>query len=237
MTAPFGRRLCEVVARTAPRAATASSRCSTARGPSRCRASSTCWPPRATGPGAGERPFLPRAISVAETGPAADGVRLDFLSRPSAPAPTASASWSRGRGSGSPARSATPSPSRARSAPAPPARSWSAAASASPRWPCCAAASASATSPLRVLLGFRDQAHSGGLDDSSAAPAAALPEVRLATEDGHAGHRGYVTDLLAAMLAGDDADQRRRLLLRPAADAGGGRARSATSATSPASWR
>ena len=29
--------------------------------------------------------------------------------------------------------------------------------------------------------------------------------MRLASEDGHAGHRGYVTDLLAAMLAGDDA--------------------------------
>src|SRR5262245_36823661 len=28
---------------------------------------------------AGERPFLPRALSVAETGPAANGVRLDFL--------------------------------------------------------------------------------------------------------------------------------------------------------------
>ena len=29
--------------------------------------------------------------------------------------------------------------------------------------------------------------------------------MRLASEDGHAGHRGYVTDLLAALLAGDDA--------------------------------
>ncbi len=30
-------------------------------------------------------------------------------------------------------------------------------------------------------------------------------EVRTAFEDGHAGHRGYVTDLLAVLLAGDDA--------------------------------
>jgi dihydroorotate dehydrogenase electron transfer subunit len=52
----------------------------------------------------------------------------------------------------------------------------------------------------RVLLGFRDEAHSGGLDDLFA-----CCEVRLASEDGHAGHRGYVTDLLAQMLAGDDA--------------------------------
>ncbi|MBS1892984.1 MAG: hypothetical protein JST59_16935, partial [Actinobacteria bacterium] len=37
------------------------------------------------------------------------------------------------------------------------------------------------------------------------AAGALCPEVRLASEDGHAGHRGYVTDLLEAMLAGDDA--------------------------------
>lgn len=51
----------------------------------------------------------------------------------------------------------------------------------------------------RTLLGFRDRAHSGGLElfDCS--------EARLAFEDGHRGHRGYVTDLLAALLEGDDA--------------------------------
>jgi dihydroorotate dehydrogenase electron transfer subunit len=54
--------------------------------------------------------------------------------------------------------------------------------------------------PSRVLLGFRDRAHSGGLDDLFA-----CCEVGLASEDGHIGHRGYVTDLLAAMLEGDDA--------------------------------
>jgi dihydroorotate dehydrogenase electron transfer subunit len=50
----------------------------------------------------------------------------------------------------------------------------------------------------RVLLGFRDRAHVGGLDlfDCS--------EVRLASEDGHRGHRGYVTDLLMVLLEGDD---------------------------------
>jgi dihydroorotate dehydrogenase electron transfer subunit len=52
----------------------------------------------------------------------------------------------------------------------------------------------------RVLLGFRDREHSGGLDDLFA-----CCEVRLATEDGHAGHKGYVTDLLAVLLEGDDA--------------------------------
>ena len=54
--------------------------------------------------------------------------------------------------------------------------------------------------PIRVLLGFRDREHSGGLDDLFA-----CCEVRLATEDGHAGHKGYVTDLLAVLLEGDDA--------------------------------
>jgi dihydroorotate dehydrogenase electron transfer subunit len=54
--------------------------------------------------------------------------------------------------------------------------------------------------PLRTLLGFRDRAHSGGVDELFA-----CCEVRLATEDGHAGHRGYVTDLLAVLLEGSDA--------------------------------
>ncbi len=76
--------------------------------------------------------------------------------------------------------------------------------------------------PTRVLLGFRDRAHSGGLDDlfacrepprgashdltpSSASRGRSLcPEVRLASEDGHVGHTGYVTHLLATMLEGDD---------------------------------
>ena len=54
--------------------------------------------------------------------------------------------------------------------------------------------------PTRVLLGFRDEAHSGGLDELFS-----CCEIKLASDDGHAGHHGYVTDLLATMLAGDDA--------------------------------
>jgi dihydroorotate dehydrogenase (NAD+) catalytic subunit len=54
--------------------------------------------------------------------------------------------------------------------------------------------------PTRVLLGFRSEAHSGGLDDLFA-----CCEVRLASDDGHRGHHGYVTDLLVNMLEGDDA--------------------------------
>lgn len=53
--------------------------------------------------------------------------------------------------------------------------------------------------PTRALLGFRDRAHSGGVElfDCS--------EVRIASEDGHTGHQGYVTDLLGVLLEGDDA--------------------------------
>jgi dihydroorotate dehydrogenase electron transfer subunit len=53
--------------------------------------------------------------------------------------------------------------------------------------------------PQRVLLGFRDQAHSGGLELFR------CEEIRTASEDGHTGHQGYVTDLLGVMLEGDDA--------------------------------
>lgn len=55
--------------------------------------------------------------------------------------------------------------------------------------------------PTRVLLGFRDEQHSGGLDDLFA-----CCEVALASDDGHIGHQGQVTDLLRTMLEGDDAN-------------------------------
>jgi NAD(P)H-flavin reductase len=54
--------------------------------------------------------------------------------------------------------------------------------------------------PVRTLLGFRDREHSGGVDELFG-----CCEVRLASEDGHVGHRGYVTDLLAVLLEGDSA--------------------------------
>jgi NAD(P)H-flavin reductase len=53
--------------------------------------------------------------------------------------------------------------------------------------------------PERTLLGFRDRDHSGGLELFRCS------EVRLASEDGHTGYRGYVTELLDRMLAGDSA--------------------------------
>jgi len=53
--------------------------------------------------------------------------------------------------------------------------------------------------PSRTLLGFRDQEHSGGVDELFG-----CEETRLAFEDGSSGHKGYVTDLLIRMLEGDD---------------------------------
>ena len=54
--------------------------------------------------------------------------------------------------------------------------------------------------PARTLLGFRDREHSGGVDELFA-----CCEVRLASDDGHVGHHGHVTDLLSVVLGGDDA--------------------------------
>jgi dihydroorotate dehydrogenase electron transfer subunit len=54
--------------------------------------------------------------------------------------------------------------------------------------------------PAQILLGFRDAGHSGGLDDLFS-----NCQLGLASDDGHLGERGRVTDLLAAMLEGDDA--------------------------------
>jgi dihydroorotate dehydrogenase electron transfer subunit len=54
--------------------------------------------------------------------------------------------------------------------------------------------------PIRTLLGFRDREHSGGVEELFG-----CCEARLASEDGHVGHRGFVTDLLAVLLEGDGA--------------------------------
>jgi dihydroorotate dehydrogenase electron transfer subunit len=53
--------------------------------------------------------------------------------------------------------------------------------------------------PTRTLLGFRDREHSGAVETLFG-----CEETRLASEDGSMGHRGYVTDLLSVILAGDD---------------------------------
>jgi len=156
--------------------------------------------------GSGGRPYLPRAISVAETGPAAAGLRLDFLLDDVGPGTGRLGELEEGEevwltgplgnAFGEPGELAGPGAAGA-----------------------ILVGGGVGVAPLallrrrfsergiahRVLLGFRDEEHSGGLDLFCSAAGALCPEVRLASEDGHAGHRGYVTDLLEAMLAGDDA--------------------------------
>jgi NAD(P)H-flavin reductase len=148
----------------------------------------------------GQRPLLPRALSVAEAGPASDGVRIDFLIEGVGPGTERLCELKEGEGvwingplgnSFSAPRELSPSAAGAilvgggiGIAPLAVLRRRFAAANI----------------PTRVLLGFRDAIHSGGLDELFS-----CCEVRLASDDGHAGHHGYVTELLASMLEGDDA--------------------------------
>jgi NAD(P)H-flavin reductase len=197
VVAPFGRRLCQVVANRAS-------------GGYRIFSVVDCEGPYPTAgqfymlsaasgwSGEEGRPFLPRAFSVASAEPARDGVRLDFLVEAVGPGTSRLAGlaeaedlWVTG----------------------PLGHPFSA-----PREISQGAAGAVLVGggigiaplailrrrlaregvPQRVLLGFRDRARSGGVKELFD-----CEEVRLASEDGHAGHRGLVTDLLAVMLAGD----------------------------------
>lgn len=194
MTAPFGRRLCKV---TDNRAAGGYRLFSLLdkEGPEPLPGQFYMLATEKHWEQSGQRPYLPRALSVAETGPAADGVRLDFLIEGIGPGtdrlcelepgenvwlngPLGN-SFSTPRGSG-----AILVGGGIGIAPLALLRRHFAARNI----------------PTRVLLGFRDAAHSGGLDELFS-----CCEVRLASDDGHAGHRGYVTDLLASVLEGDDA--------------------------------
>jgi dihydroorotate dehydrogenase electron transfer subunit len=204
MSAPFGRRLCEVAANSASGGYRVFSLLDR-QGPEPEPGQFYMLAAAASWAGGGERPFLPRAISVAQAGPAATGVRLDFLVE--------------GIGPGTD-RLCALEPDEDVWVTGPLGNAF-----AEPRQVSSGAAGAILVGggigvaplallrrklaergvPLRVLLGFRSQEHSGGLELFCGSAGDLCPEVRLASEDGHRGHRGYVTDLLAAMLAGDDA--------------------------------
>lgn len=148
----------------------------------------------------GQRPYLPRAFSVADVDPVDGGIRLDFLIEGIGPGTdrlceleVGERVWVNG-----PLGNSFSEPNELSSGAAgailvgggigiAPLALWRRRLSAR-------------SIPARVLLGFRDKAHSGGLDDLFA-----CCEVGLASDDGHIGHHGYVTDLLQAMLEGDDA--------------------------------
>jgi NAD(P)H-flavin reductase len=148
----------------------------------------------------GERPYLPRAFSVAEaiTGP--DGVRLDFLVEGVGPGTERLADLEVGEGlwlTGPLGRPFSPPGELADGAAGAILAGGGIGVAPLAIW---RTRLAGAGVPARVLLGFRDRVHSGGLElfDCS--------EIRLASEDGHTGHRGYVTELLSVLLEGDDAD-------------------------------
>jgi dihydroorotate dehydrogenase (NAD+) catalytic subunit len=196
--APFGRRLCETIENRPSGAYRVFSLLDKGPAPEPGQfymlAAESRWEER------GQRPYLPRALSVADTAPERSGIRLDFLVegigpgtdrlcelRPGEPV------WVNGPlgNAFSPPRDLSPGAAGAilvgggiGVAPLALLRRHFAARNV----------------PARVLLGFRDEAHSGGLDDLFA-----CCEVKLASDDGHVGHHGYVTDLLATMLEGDDA--------------------------------
>lgn len=197
--APWGRRLCEVVESRASGGYRVFSLLDS-EGPDPrpgqfyMLATEAHWEQR------GGRPYLPRAFSVAEVGSADGGIRLDFLIEGIGPGTDRLCDLKMGErvwvngplgNSFSDPRELSPGAAGAilvgGGIGIAPLALWRRQLSAR-------------NIPARVLLGFRDEAHSGGLDDLFA-----CCEVGLASDDGHIGHRGYVTDLLAAMLEGDDA--------------------------------
>ena len=146
-----------------------------------------------------ERPFLPRAFAVAAAASSDDGVRLDFLVDGVGPGTERLASLEAGEGmwvTGPLGRSFSMPGELSAGAPGAILVGGGIGVATLAIW---RRELVAAGVPARVLLGFRDRAHAGGLDlfDCS--------EVRLASEDGHTGHRGYVSDLLSVLLEGDDA--------------------------------
>lgn len=147
------------------------------------------------------RPYLPRAFSVAEAGRADGGLRLDFLVEDVGPGTE---------------RLGALRPGEALWVTGPLGRPFSQPRELGPRIAgAILVGGGIGLAPLailrrqlaergiavRTLIGFRDRRHSGAVEELFS-----CCEVRLASEDGHVGHRGYVTDLLDGMLEGDTAD-------------------------------
>jgi dihydroorotate dehydrogenase (NAD+) catalytic subunit len=217
-TAPFGRRLCKVTENRASGGYRLFSLLDTegpepSPGQFYMLATEQHWEERA------QRPFLPRAFSVAETGPASKGIRLDFLIEGVGPGTDRLCElgvdenvWING-----PLGNSFSTPAGLHQLFDPAGREVDAVRAGRRSVRASGAilvgggigiaplallrrTFAARNVPTRVLLGFRDEAHSGGLDDLFS-----CCEVRLASDDGHIGHHGYVTDLLTSMLEGDDA--------------------------------
>lgn len=146
------------------------------------------------------RPYLPRAFSVAEATPTDAGVRLDFLVEAVGPGTERLAGLRPGDGLWVTGPLGKPFSVPRDLAPGASGAILVGGGIGLAPLAILRRQLAERGVPLRTLLGFRDRAHSGGVDELFA-----CCEVRLASEDGHTGHRGYVTDLLAVLLEGDDA--------------------------------
>ena len=144
---------------------------------------------------AGGRPFLPRAFSVAAAERTPDGARLEFLVEAVGPGTSTLAALEPGE-----ELQVTGPLGRPFSDPGevkPGARGAIMVGGGIGVAPIAILRRhlSSRGVPGRTLLGFRNREHSGGLELFGA-----CQEVGLAFEDGHRGHRGYVTDLLQVAL-------------------------------------
>ena len=222
VTAPFGRRLCEVTRNLASGGYRIFS-VSDPVGPEPAAGQFYMLAADAGWGGNEGRPYLARAFSVADAESYADGVRLDFLVQAVGPGTSRLAALEAGEGLWIHGPLGRPF--------APPHELVEGAAGAVLVGGGIGVAPLAiwrrqlvrAGIPARVLLGFRDRANSGGLDlfqtgSSLASPAndpRICSELRLASEDGlhpvgdhqdrRRTHRGYVTDLLGVLLEGDEA--------------------------------
>ena len=196
--APFGRRHCEVTAN----AATGGYRIFSAldaSGPMPEAGQFYMLATEGWGSSLG-RPYLPRAFSVADAEASDAGVRLDFLVEAVGPGTVALASLEPGEGLLLTGPLGRPFSTPAELAPGADGAVLVGGGIGIAPLALLRRRLAARGIPQRVLLGFRDREHSGGVEELFR-----CEEVRLASEDGHAGHRGYVTDLLAVLLGGDDA--------------------------------
>jgi dihydroorotate dehydrogenase electron transfer subunit len=198
VVAPFGRRLCEVTRNLESGGYRIFSALDPA-GPEPAAGQFYMLAAESGWGGDVGRPYLARAFSVADAEQQGDEVRLDFLVQAVGPGTSRLAELEAGEGLWIHGPLGRPfSPPREVSPDAAGAILVGGGIGVAPLaiW---RRRLQGAGIPARVLLGFRDRANSGGLDlfDCS--------EVRLASEDGHTGHRGFVTDLLAVLLEGDDA--------------------------------
>jgi len=199
MTAPLGRRLCAVVESRA----SGGYRVFTLRdegGPEPLPGQFYMLATERRWEQEGGRPFLPRAFSVADAHREKGGVRLDFLIEGIGPGTDRLCALEPGEGVWVNGPLGNPFSAPRELAPAAAGAILVGGGIGIAPLALLRRRFAAGNVPVRVLLGFRDEAHSGGLDDLFA-----CCEVGLASEDGHIGHHGYVTDLLTAMLEGDDA--------------------------------